>query len=129
MSWSYSPSVAIVIGAFLAIRGWLSERRRRQKRKEIRTKLGVFIEECRELMVKCANEKEPVPENEIEDLRTRLDSYIRTNLGDEYIPRINSSAGLPMQATSISSREHVNKWGLLRQWMVRLDQFIADFRD
>jgi HAMP domain-containing protein len=122
-------SIAIIIGAIWAIKGWLSERRRRRERKEIRTNLAVFIDECQDLKVKCANEKEPVPEKEIEDLAKRLDSYIRKNLGEDYIPRMNSSAGLPMQANSISSMEHRNKWGQLNRWMARLDQFIADFRD
>ncbi len=80
-------------------------------------------------MVNCANEKEPVPEKEMEDLAKSLDSYIRKNLGEEYIPRMNSSAGLPMQATSISSMEHGTMWGQLNRWMARLDQFIADFKD
>ncbi len=80
-------------------------------------------------MVKCANEKESPPEKEIEDLAKRLDSYLRSNLGDEYIPRMNSSAGLPMAATSIMSVKHGDCWGQLNRWMARLDQFITDFRD
>lgn len=122
-------SLAIIVGAFLTIRKWCRERRKKQKREEIRIKLGIFIQECQDLMVKCANEKEPPPDKEIEDLAKRLDSYIRSNLGVEYIARIQNYAGLPMAMNSISSREHRNRWGQLYMWTARLDQFITDFRD
>ena len=98
----------------------------RAKKKEIRQMLGSFMEECRELMTKCVNEKDP-PEKETEDLISRLQSYLNDNLGDEYIARINSGAGI----TGFISTDvkHPSYWTQFNRWMVRLGQFIADFKD
>jgi Flp pilus assembly protein TadB len=46
-------SIAIIIGAFFAIRSWCRDRRKKQVRQIIKTTLVEFLEEGQNIKIKC----------------------------------------------------------------------------
>ena len=98
----------------------------RTKKKEIRETLGSFLEECIELQSKSANDKEP-PEKETEDIIGRLQSFLHDKLGDAYIARLNSSAGIT--GFMVDTVKHPNYWQQFYRWSFRLNEFITELKD
>ena len=99
------------------------------QRHAIQETLGEFIAEGRQLQGLSAQEKEPPPEAELQDLGARLDTFLRENRGESYVARLHSGAGLPGGFTTIMSPQHSNIDGCLRVWLARLDQFITELND
>jgi len=93
------------------------------KKKEIRESLGAFIETGRELKTKCADEKEPPPNDEAQEWADSIENYLTQELDNSYVFRFRSSAGVPMTANSISSIPHRNLWGAIHTRIFQLDKF------
>ena len=101
------------------------------ERRRIRDNLGEFLAEGEILSARCANEREPPPEREAVDWYNRVIAYLRDTegLGVPFAVRFNSSAGLPLGATSIGSDQHRRMWGYFRPKLARLHKFMAEFSD
>jgi len=98
----------------------------RQQRREIRESLGGFLTQGRQLRSRCANEQEPPPNAEGDEWAATVETFLRERLGESYIARFQSDAGLPLSATSISSIPHRMLWGRINTRMARLQQFLEE---
>ena len=101
----------------------------KSRRRAIKDSLGQFLNEGSLLRGKCANENEPPPNKEADDWAARVEAYLTEYCGSSYVSRFRSDAGLPMVATSISSRDHRNLWGGIHTRLSRLEQFISELAD
>ena len=95
-----------------------------KRRREIRMQLGQFIQQCGDLKRKCAGEQNP-PDEFAQNLATEMGSYLHSNLGDDYIARLNSRAG--MMAISVTVK-HQEIWRLCNGWEIRLNEFLAELK-
>ena len=93
---------------------------------DIREHLGQLLFEGQELQRQCGNEKEPAPTAQAQEWADKTEGYLAENLGESYIARFRSSAGLPMAANSISSLDHRNLWAGLHVRLARLTQFVEE---
>ena len=75
-----------------------------------REALGQLLLEGQHIQQQCGNEKEPAPSAQAQEWADKTEGYLAENLGESYIARFRSSAGLPMTANSISSLDHRNLW-------------------
>jgi hypothetical protein len=98
----------------------------RAKRASIRDGLGKLMLRGRELQVRCADESQPPPDADADAWDHDAEKYLRAELGDAYVARFRSSAGLPLGATSIQSLPHRQLWGGIVIRLARLDQFIQE---
>jgi len=131
--WLTLALVVLMVAPFLAfhkvrlqrdkLRNQLDDKSRKQA---IKDTLGRFLDEGRQLQRQCANENEPPPSEEADDWAARVEAYLIEHLGQSYVSRFRSPAGLPMAATSISSVAHRNLWGGICTRLSRLDQFIGE---
>jgi hypothetical protein len=87
----------------IKLEGQLDDKGKKKKRRET---LGVFLEQGQTLKRKCANEKDPPPNEEADTWASEVESYLSDELDDSYISRFRSSAGVPLTANSISSIPH-----------------------
>ena len=99
------------------------------KKRETREKLGEFLEQGQTLKRKCANEKDPPPDEEADTWASEVESYLSDELDDSYISRFRSSAGVPLTANSISSIPHRNLWAGIHTRLYQLEKFIEQLRD
>lgn len=95
------------------------------KRKRIRRRLGLFLQEGDNIRVQCANQKQPPPEKEALEWAEKVAIYLVRYLGEEYRARFYNSDGLPMAATSLSG-EYARIQSFVRFRIARLHQFIAE---
>jgi hypothetical protein len=100
-----------------------------QRKREIRDKLGMFLEQGRVLAAKCQEENKPVPETEANAWAANTENYLRQVLGEGYVARFRNSAGLPLMVTSIQEPQHRNLWSGISIRNARLAEFIAELRD
>lgn len=99
------------------------------RRRAVREALGEFMEEGNQLRAQCTHENEPPPNEKTDDWAARAEACLREHLGDSYVFRFRSSAGLPIAGTSISSQLHRELWSGIHIRVARLDQFIAELKD
>jgi len=97
-------------------------------RREIQEGLGSFIAEGHRLLAKCRIEKDPPPEAEANDWAGRTENFLSQKLGNAYVARFRSAAGLPLTATSITSIPHSNLWASIYTRMARLEQFSGEYK-
>jgi hypothetical protein len=88
--------------------------------------IGEFLNEGLQLRMQCADEKKEPPNEKADDWAARVEKYLSSYLGNSYVFRFRSDAGLPMVATSISSIPHRNLWGGIHTRLSRLEQFIGE---
>ena len=88
--------------------------------------LGEFLEEGRRLVEQCHKQEEPAPEEEANGWADRVETFFRENLDESYVARFRNHQGLPMGATSISSRAHGNLSSGIGTRLARLEQFLAE---
>ena len=88
--------------------------------------LGAFLAEGDELNLRCHNEKELPPNDEADKWDDREAEFLRERLGESYIARFRSGAGLPMGLTSIASKDHRDLSSGIKVGTARLEQFIAE---
>ncbi len=130
LSWGlyrYILGLTLLVAVFLA---WREQFRRVQgpaQRRSIREQLGAFIGEGHDLMARCADETQPAPEEEANAWAARVEAFLAEHLGDSYVHRFRSGAGLPMGATSIASMLHRNLWSGIRVRLARLEQFVQEY--
>lgn len=96
------------------------------KKKKIRETLGVFLEQGQELQRKCANEKEPPPDDEADKWASEVEEFLMTELDKSFVSRFRSSAGVPLTANSISSISHRQLWHSIRTRIYQLAKFIEE---
>ncbi|MEK7281221.1 MAG: hypothetical protein AAB037_02565, partial [Chloroflexota bacterium] len=101
----------------------------RKRKRGIRERLGGFLEEGRLLAARCADESKAAPTAEAQEWAERAEEFLRKNLGEGYVARFRSAAGLPLTATSITKAEHRNLWSGIYTRNARLAEFIAELRD
>jgi hypothetical protein len=97
-----------------------------QHRRQVREALGSFLEEGRQLMIRCANETIPPPTADAEAWAQRVETYLHQNLDDSYIGRFRTGAGLPLAANSIQSIPHRNLWSGINIRISRLAEYIKE---
>lgn len=90
--------------------------------------LGEFLMEGQALSRRCANEKEPAPEEEAEDWNGRTQADLKKYLGSDYVASYSNAAGLPMGLTSISSKSHRDLQSGIQIRLARLQQFLEELR-
>ena len=98
----------------------------RQRNREIREKLGDYLERGREWLIQCSNEKAPPPEDNAEQWANDVEQFLASHLDNSYISRFRSSAGLPLTANSISSYQHRQLWAGIHVRLSRLTEFITE---
>ncbi len=108
------------------IPGLKTELDEREKRHKVRVALGAFLEEGRTLMVQCANESVPPPEQEADAWARKVEAFFHTEMDDSYIARFRDGSGLPLTATSIQSAPHSRLWSGIWVRTSRLQEFIKE---
>jgi hypothetical protein len=93
------------------------------KRERLVNELGRLIGEGQALDRRCHNEKDAPPEHEAEEWAKRTEELLKANLGDGYVNRFRSGAGLPLSVTTIQSQAHSTLSGGIRIRLARLEQF------
>jgi hypothetical protein len=99
----------------------------RQRRTEIRTALGNYLLEGRPLLVRCADESQPPPNQATDAWAQRAEMYMHENMDDSFIAHFRDGAGLPMTANSIASIPHRQLWADIWVRIARLQEFIKVF--
>lgn len=97
--------------------------------KEIRIKLGAFLEEGGNIIDACFNESDPAPIAKAEAWDATVSSYLREALDESYVNRFGNSSGIPMTTCSLHLPDHRNIYGQLYTRLARLQEFIAEFRE
>jgi len=95
------------------------------RRQATRIALGEFLEEGRELDVKCHNMEEPPPLDEADDWDNRVEAFLREELDQSYVARYPNHEGLPTSFTSLRG-EHRNLSGAIGTRLARLEQFLGE---
>jgi hypothetical protein len=98
----------------------------REKRRTISSALGAFMLRGRDIQQRCANEAQPAPVADAEAWAPEVERYMAAELGDAYVARFRSAAGIPIAATSISSQVHRRVWSFMHTRLARLDQFLQE---
>ncbi len=106
----------------VGLTGWQAYRTQ-SRSQTVREGLGSLIGEGRAIQLRCAEESSPVPEQEANEWASKAETFLRDHLGDSYVSRFRSHAGLPMSATTISSNPHRQLWGNIHFRLARLEQF------
>lgn len=118
-------SVAIIVGAYFAIRGWCRKRRRKQEQKAIRENLGVFIAEGQQIKGKCYEKNTEAPIEEADRWNEKVFNYLNANLGNDYAQRFQSHEGLPSGITTLSGMQ-ARVEAFIGSRLARLNQFLAE---
>ena len=135
-------SVALVVGGFLV---WRDEYRKRlaleqhpaealggtvdeakKRRAELREQLGVLLMDGSGLQEACVREYKPPPATEIAEWVHRAESLVQDRLGNAYLARFRSNAGLPTPLSPVSSLRHTQAWAEVYFRIARLHQFLAE---
>jgi hypothetical protein len=98
----------------------------RKKRTRDRDRLGQFLAHGQLLMAQCGNTDEPCPGAEAEAWATETEDFLGGHLGQAYIARFRSGAGLPLTANAIADLQRRNLWGAIYVRVARLEQFSAE---
>jgi hypothetical protein len=98
----------------------------RALKKSISDHLGEYLIRGIEIQDKCGAEDKPAPTAEAEAWTSDVQTFLSKHLGLSYVARFHNSAGLPLSATSITSREHRNVSSYMRVRLARLNEFIQD---
>jgi hypothetical protein len=101
----------------------------RERRRQVRGALGNFLEEGRQLMIRCTNESLPEPTADAEAWSNTAETFFQQNMDDSFIARFRDDSGLPMTATSIASNPHRNLWAGIRVRTSRLQEFIMEYHN
>jgi hypothetical protein len=99
-----------------------------QRQAVIRESLGLLLLEGQQIQQMCGNEKEPAPSNQAQEWADRAEAYLSENLGQSYVARFRSGAGLPPGSTPMywHSMEHRNLLTHLQVRLARLNQFLEE---
>ena len=92
----------------------------------IKNRLGAFLEEGGALVHLCQDEKQPSPDDEANAWNTNTEAFLGKYLGDSYVARFHSGAGLSTGYTTLISLEHRRLMGGLRVRMARLNEFLQE---
>jgi hypothetical protein len=99
---------------------------RLKKKPEVRERLGLFIQEGQELMNRCADVGQRPPYEEFVKWAQKIEEFLRHHLGDSYIERFRSGAGLPLTANSVASIEHRSLLANLHVRLAQIQEFIKE---
>jgi hypothetical protein len=91
-----------------------------------RERLGAFLAQGQQLMVQCSDEKGPDPTAAADQWALEAEAYLIQNLGESYVARFRSGAGLPMASTVIFDINRNRLWSGIRVRVARLEQFSAE---
>lgn len=108
-----------------SLRSQLDER---EQRSTIRSQLASLIEQGEQLVRQCRNQTIDPPEKEADEWSSQVESYLASNLGDDYIATFRSHDGLPMGTTTLSSARHRQLESGLKTRLARLQQFLIELR-
>jgi hypothetical protein len=98
----------------------------RERKKAIRSQLGVFLDQGQQLMVRCADESQPPPNADADEWAAKTETYLTAQLDPSFVARFRNGTGLPLTANSIASIPHRNLWAGLWVSMSRIQQFIQE---
>ncbi|GEM_PF-2061958 len=96
----------------------------RGKTRKTRESLGLFLEQGQELQRKCANEKEPPPDDEANKWASEVEEFLVAEFDGSYVSRFRSTAGVPLTANSISSIPHRQLWAGIHTRIYQLAKFM-----
>jgi len=97
------------------------------QKREILGKLGDFIAEGQNLMEYIsANSDKPIPKDRALAWSKQTEDFLRT-LGNSYVVRFDSTAGLTSVGLGHGDIEHGNWWLVTRAGVIRLHEFSAEF--
>jgi hypothetical protein len=105
------------------------ERTEEEKKREVRDVLSAFVNEGKWLLNKCRDEKEPVPN--LETWENKVRSYLAVHHEPSYLARYSNLTPfekLTKAQSGLTSTPHHNAWLGMRGRLVRLDQFISEFK-
>jgi len=95
------------------------------KDRRVKAGLANFIEEMHAMQAQCGDPAQPAPD--IQDISARLTVFLRRELGQEAILRLNSNAGLPgLILAAPVSEAHKNTWKWLENRSCRLHELIRE---
>jgi hypothetical protein len=103
----------------------------KQRRREIRNRLGRFLDRGNDLMRACIrNQQQLAPASDVDEWAREARQYLQENLGD-YAPALFENwQGLPQpENCAIAEERHRGLWMLVRFRAIRLEQFINEMRD
>ena len=118
-------SLAIIVGAFFAIRGWRRERRRKKEQRDMRRTLGEFLTEGTQIKSKCFEKNTEAPVEEAEQWNEKVFNYLVAKLGDDYAQRFQSHEGLPPGFTTLNGMQ-AKVESFIGSRLARLNQFLAE---
>ncbi len=119
----------IAIGATGLSQWWIIHEKKAEaeRRSEILEHLGSFIADGQTLMsVIYSAPTEAVPTKRVAAWETETTSFLST-LGNSYVVRFNSDAGLPYVNLIGADDEHSNLWLAVRNHVIRLNEFSSEF--
>lgn len=104
----------------------------RQRRKAIRVELGKFSEEGEQVLATIT--RPDLADADADKIangwNSKVEAYIRSSLGDDYIARYRSGAGLPPIGPSATvSAPRGNLWSGVYNRLSRLQEFLRELRD
>jgi hypothetical protein len=120
---------AIAIGATGFTQWWTLHEKSVQEthRTEILEQLGTFIASGQALMAEISNKSDdPVPRERASDWAKKTEDFLQT-LGNSYVVRFRSDAGLTSVLLGRGDVEHNNWWVGVRVRVIRLHEFSAEF--
>lgn len=120
--WEFGATIftAVIILVTTAITLW-----KFWNRKDIKRRLGVFLQDGDRIRVKCSNTTEPSPNIEADEWAEQVGKYLVKHLGEDYYARFYNSDGLPMGLTILSG-EHAITESFVRFRIARLQQFLSE---
>ena len=118
-------SIAIIVGAIFAIRGWCRVRHKKQVRQIIRTTLVNFLQEGQNIKSKCFEKNSEAPVEEANLWGEKVYNYLEANLGTAYAERFQSHEGLPIGITTLSGVQ-ANVESYVKSRLARFNQFLAE---
>ena len=131
--WISLAIIGLFVAQFLAFHTVRKERdalhdqiEDKERKRTVQNGLGSRLERGRLLLQQCANEREEPPQRQADEWAADTEAFLTEHLGDPYVARFRSSAGLPMTANSIFSVPHRNLWGGIYIRLARLEQFLAE---
>jgi hypothetical protein len=118
-------SIAIIIGAIWAVVGWVKERKRKKRQKEIRDTISQLFIEGNELKNRCFEKNTKAPVEETEQWNEKAVKYLEANLGRDYAERFQSHEGLPVGVTTLSGMQ-ANVESFIKTRLARLNEFLSE---
>ena len=125
--WTWRLERQAVVDTHNHIANLMSQLNVREKRRNIRETLGRFLAEGHELLGRCGDEQQQPPTEDADSWAAKTEEFLAANLGESFIARFRSGAGLPMTATSIASIPHRQLWAGIWVRIARLEEFSVNY--